>query len=42
LINENDITVLEAVLIGILPSTKEKNVMKEMVTKGDPTNKISL
>ena len=41
-INKNDITVLEAILIGIIPGTQEKKVMKEMMDEGDPTNKISL
>lgn len=39
--NKNDITVLEAFLVGIVPGSQERQVMKEMVTEGDPTNKIS-
>ena len=38
--NKNNITVLEAALMGIVPGTKEKQIMKDMVDKGDPTNKI--
>jgi 3-hydroxybutyryl-CoA dehydratase len=40
--NGNNIIVLEAVLIGIVPGAQEKQVMKDMMTEGDPTNKISL
>ena len=40
--NENDITVLEAILIGTVPGVQEKQVMKAMLAEGDPTNKISL
>jgi hypothetical protein len=39
--NEHDITVLEAVITGILPGTQEKQVMKDMLAEGDPTNKGS-
>lgn len=39
--NKNDLTVLEAVLTGIVPGDQEKQVMKDMITEGDPTNKIS-
>ena len=38
--NQKDITVLEAVVTGIVPGSPEKEVMKQMVAEGDPTNKI--
>ena len=38
--NQKDITVLEAVVTGIVPGSSEKEVMKQMVAEGDPTNKI--
>jgi acyl dehydratase len=40
--NEHDITVLEAVLTGVVPGAQEKQVMKDMLAEGDPTNKVSL
>ena len=40
--NENDVIVLEAVLTGIVPGVREKQVMKDMLDEGDPTNRISL
>jgi 3-hydroxybutyryl-CoA dehydratase len=40
--NKNNLTVLRAVLTGIVPGDREKQVMKDMMTEGDPTNKISL
>ena len=39
--NEYDITVLEAVVTGIVPGAQEKQVMQDMLAKGDPTNKVS-
>ena len=39
--NEHDITVLEAVVTGIVAGDQEKQVMKDMLAEGDPTNKIS-
>lgn len=39
--NENDVIVLEAVLTGIVPGVREKQVMKDMLDAGDPTNRIS-
>ena len=39
--NEHDITLLEAVVTGIVPGAQEKQVMKDMLAKGDSTNKIS-
>lgn len=40
--NENDIIVIESVLTGIVPGVQEKQVMRDMLSKGDPTNKLSL
>jgi len=40
--NENGVIVLEAVLTGIVPGVREKQVMKDMLDEGDPTNRISL
>ena len=39
-INQDQVTVLEGVLIGIIPGAEEKEVMKAMVAEGDPTNKL--
>jgi acyl dehydratase len=39
--NDDDITVLEAVVTGIVAGDQEKQVMKDMLAEGDPTNKIS-
>ena len=38
--NQDQVTVLEGVLIGIIPGAEEKEVMKSMVAEGDPTNKL--
>lgn len=38
--NQNKETVIEASLAGILPGDKEKKIMTEMMTEGDPTNPI--
>ncbi|MHA2065936.1 MAG: MaoC family dehydratase [Candidatus Thorarchaeota archaeon] len=38
--NQDDITVLEAELTGILPGGEEKQVMHAMMMEGDPTNKL--
>ncbi len=38
--NEHDMIVLEATVTGILPGTKEKQVIEDMLAAGDPTNKI--
>jgi len=38
--NQDQVTVLEGVLTGIMPGTEEKEVMKSMVAEGDPTNKL--
>ncbi len=38
--NQNGTIVIEALLKGIVPGFKEKEVMKAMVAEGDPTNKV--
>ena len=38
--NERDVVVIEGELTGILPGTEEKQIMRDMVAEGDPTNKI--
>ena len=38
--NQDQVTVLEAVITGIIPGAEEKQVMKAMVAEGDPTNKL--
>jgi 3-hydroxybutyryl-CoA dehydratase len=38
--NQDQVTVLEGVLTGIMPGTEEKEVMKSMAAEGDPTNKL--
>jgi hypothetical protein len=38
--NQDGATVLEADLAGILPGTREREVLKEMAAEGDPTNKL--
>jgi 3-hydroxybutyryl-CoA dehydratase len=38
LTNEKNSVILEAVLEGIVPGEKEKKVLKDMLTEGDPTN----
>jgi acyl dehydratase len=39
--NQDDIIVLEAEVTGFVAGDQERQVMKEMVAEGDPTNKIS-
>ena len=39
--NQDQATVLLAVVTGFIPGAEEKQVMKAMVDEGDPTNKIS-
>jgi acyl dehydratase len=39
--NQDDITVLEAVVTGFVADDQERQVMKDMLAEGDPTNKIS-
>jgi acyl dehydratase len=41
LTNQHHITVLEAVLFGIIPGREEKQVLRAMTNEGDPTNKVS-
>ena len=38
--NQYDSTVLEAVITGIVPGAQDKQVMKDMLAEGDPTNKV--
>ena len=38
--NQDQVTVLEAFITGIIPGSEEKAVMKSMVAEGDPTNKL--
>lgn len=40
-INQEQTTVMQAVISGILPGSQEKRVMEQMVSDGDPTNKLS-
>lgn len=37
--NGDGVTVLKAVLTGILPGLRETRIMKAMLSEGDPTNK---
>ncbi len=37
--NQDTVTVLEALLTGIIPGAEEKQVLKAMLAEGDPTNK---
>ena len=37
-INEENIIVLEAVFIGMVPGIQKKQVMRDMLAEGDPTN----
>ena len=39
--NQHGTTVLEADLEGILPGTKERQILNQMLLEGDPTNKIA-
>ena len=39
--NEDQATVLLAVVTGFIPGADEKKVIKTMVEEGDPTNKVS-
>ena len=38
--NQNGVTVIEAYLTGILPGRDEKNVLRQMLDEGDPTNRV--
>ncbi|MFW2366168.1 MAG: MaoC family dehydratase [Desulforhopalus sp.] len=40
--NENDVLVLKCDLSGIVPGDGERQVMKNMGSAGDPTNKLTL
>ena len=39
--NQENTVVLEAELAGILPGTKERQILDAMVAEGDPTNKLN-
>jgi len=39
--NGDGITVLEAVITGVVPGDHEKQIMKDMLAEGDPTNGIA-
>lgn len=41
LTNQHHITVLQAVLFGIIPGLQEKQVLRDMINEGDPTHKLS-
>ena len=38
--NQDGALVLEAFLNGVLPGSPERDVLKKMVSEGDPTNKV--
>ena len=38
--NQDQVTVLEGIITGIIPGAEEKQVMNAMVAEGDPTNKL--
>jgi acyl dehydratase len=38
--NQHEVTVLEGFLTGIIPGSREKQVLKAMLAEGDPTNKL--
>ena len=40
-INQEQTTVMRAVITGIIPGSQEKRVLEQMVSEGDPTNKVS-
>lgn len=39
--NEHGAVVLECILNGIVPGAREKMVMQDMLSEGDPTNKLT-
>jgi acyl dehydratase len=39
--NQHEVTVLEGILTGIIPGSREKQVLKTMLAEGDPTNKVA-
>lgn len=41
LFTDDGTTVMECVLSGIVPGNGEKRVMQDMVSEGDPTNKLT-
>jgi 3-hydroxybutyryl-CoA dehydratase len=38
--NQHGVVVLEALLHGYLPGPSEKQILKQMIAEGDPTNKL--
>jgi len=38
--NGDGVTVLEAVITGIVPGDREQRIMNDMLREGDPTNKV--
>ena len=38
--NQDDVTVIEAAVSGILPGPQEKQVLQTMLAEGDPTNRL--
>lgn len=38
MVNEEGVTVLEAETRGVVPDVKERNVLAQMLSEGDPTN----
>ena len=39
--NQDDTVVLEAIITGILPDARERDILSQMVDEGDPTNTIN-
>jgi len=39
--NQEQFTVLEGIVTGFIPGYEEKQVMKDMIAEGDPTNKLT-
>ncbi len=39
--NQHDDVVLQAVVTGIIPDRKERQILEQMVAEGDPTNKLT-
>ncbi|RLC02697.1 MAG: acyl dehydratase [Deltaproteobacteria bacterium] len=39
--NQDDTVVLEAVITGILPDARERDILSQMVDEGDPTNGLA-
>jgi acyl dehydratase len=41
LIKEDDVTVIEAEISGIVPGVEERKVLSQMLSEGDPTNGLT-